>query len=125
MTAQVVTIAELPYKEIKKVTWDWLSTDAGAVVGAVTTNYYSGILSRVEWIPDGGATAPTASYDTTLKNDDGVDLLSGLGADRSATLPEYKNFGDGLGMLLKSKLTLAVSTAGDAKGGTVIAYIME
>jgi len=95
------------------------------VVGSVTTNLYSGVLSRIETIPDGGATAPTASYDITLKNDDGVDLLSGLGADRSATATETKNFSDGLGVLVKSKLTLAVSAAGDAKGGTVIAYIME
>ena len=125
MTAQVVTITELPYKEIKKITWDWLCTDAGAVVGAATTNLYSGILSRIETIPDGGDTAPTALYDITLKNDDGVDLLSGLGADRSATLTETKNFNDGLGVLVKSKLTLAVSSAGNAKGGIVIAYILE
>lgn len=125
MTAQVVTITELPYKEIKKITWDWLCTDGGAVVGSATSNYYSGILSRVEFIPDGGATAPTAAYDVTLKNDDGVDLLSGLGADRSATATETKNHTDGLGILVKSKLTLAVTNAGNAKGGIVIAYVIE
>ena len=124
MAAQVVTITELPYKEIKKITWNWTCTDAGAVVGAVTSNIYSGVLHRVEFIPS-PTNPPTALYDVTIKNDDGVDMLSGFGADRSATLTETKNAIDGLGDVVKSKVTLAVSNAGNATSGKVIIYIIE
>lgn len=128
MADQVVTITEpTNYREkagIQKIKWDWKSATGGAIVGSVTTLKYTGVVARVETIPDGGATAPTASYDITIKNDDGVDVLSGLGADRSATATETKNIGDGLGCVLDSTLTLAVAAAGDEKGGIVILYIV-
>lgn len=129
MTAQVVTITELDgdvkeYKGLQKIKWDWACTEAGVVVGSVTTNKYSGVIARVETIPDTGDTAPTADYDITIKNEDGVDVLSGLGEDRSATATETKNFGDGLGCVVYSTLTLAVANAGDANGGTVMLYII-
>ncbi len=128
--AQVVSIQEFngwdnpAFNGVQKIKWDWLSATGGAVVGSVTAYKYSGVIARVETIPGTGDAAPTAAYDITIKNEDGVDVLSGLGADRSATATETKNFGDGLGCVVDSTLTLAVANAGDANSGTVILYIV-
>lgn len=124
-TAQVVTITPKDNKlEVQKLTINWACTDGGAVVGAVTARKYTGFIYRAIWIPGAGGDAPTALYDTTLKDEDGADVLGGLGADRSATLPEYKSSVDGLGIVMDSTLTFAVANAGDGKKGTFIVYIL-
>jgi len=133
MSAQAVVITPTETTEdqrLRKIIWDWLSTDAGAVVDTRTVGEdprtvddYNGVLLRVEWIPDSGGTAPTTLYDTYLYNEDGVDVLNGMGVDRSATATESKNFSDGLGCVVNSKLRLVVANAGDAKGGKLIAYV--
>ena len=127
MTAQVVTISE-PVRlgsGVDKISWDWLCTDGGAVVGSVTTDYYTGIIARMEMVPDAATTTPTAAYTLTLKDDSGVDLLSGLGVgSATATATVSKVFGDGLGIAVNTKLTMAVAAAGDAKGGILNIYIL-
>lgn len=127
MTAQIVTIAEdyvsEQYTE-KLVSFDWACTEAG-VVSSVTLNKYHGVLGRFEMIPDGGGDTPTAAYTATLKNDAGVDLLGGLGVgSATATATVAKQYGDGLGIIIDSKLTLAIAAAGNAKKGVFNAYIV-
>jgi len=125
MTAQAVTITEreIQIDGINRIIWDWTSTDAGAVVGSVTTFSYSGVVVRASFIPDTGDTAPTTAYDMTIKDEDGIDVLGGLGADLT-TSNSYKVFGDGLGVVRNSTLTLAITNAGDANGGKVILDII-
>ena len=124
MTAQVVTKVEVPEeaRSVRKISWDWLCTDGGVVTSA-SASKYSGIALKVVTVPDGGGTAPTTLYDVTITDEDGVDILCGLGADRSATATEYKSFSDGLGACVDSALTLNVANAGNAKGGKVFLYI--
>lgn len=43
----------------------------------------------VRIITNPGSTAPTASYDITLTDEDGIDVAGGLLANRSATLSEH------------------------------------
>jgi hypothetical protein len=122
-TAQVVTIAETTHATVKKVTWDWLATDAGVVVGSITTYPYDGELIAAVFVPDSGGTAPDNGYDVTIKDVDGVDVLNGLGADLSNAATVIKKHTDGLGAVAGSKLTLAVANAGDANGGIIYLYI--
>lgn len=122
-TAQVVTITEVTHGSVKKIKWDWLSTDGGAVVGSVTTGYYNGRVIYAALISDSGDTAPTNLWDCTVKDADGVDVLKGLGADVTSAATVYKADSDGLGAVVESKLTLAVQNAGDANGGEVHLYI--
>ena len=128
MTAQVVTITETLNSNVagglQKISWDWLSTDAGVVVGSVTTNEYTGYIVSMEMIPDAATTTPTAAYTATVSRSDGVDVLHGLGVGSStATASVNKVFGDGLGCVIQSKLTLAIAAAGNAKGGILNLYI--
>jgi len=118
-TAQVVTITEQTGGVIKKVTWDWLSTDAG-VVASTTTAAFEGMILAAVFVPDTGATAPTDKYSVTITNPNGIDLLRGLGGNRSGTLTEWVR---GNGIAANERLTLNVSGAGDANGGTVYLYL--
>ena len=122
MTAQVVTLpVELNQwdAEVKQVSWDWMTDSVnGAIVGAVTTKKFNGILIGFEAIPDPSGTTPTAAYTFTVKREDGVDILRGLGVgSTTATAPVYKVYSDGLGAVVNSTLTLAVAAAGNSKGG--------
>jgi hypothetical protein len=92
------------------------------VTGSVTTNKYTGEIVRL--VTDPGATAPTANYDITILDEDGIDVLVGAGADRSATATEQV-LGSSLGIIFNTTLTLEIATAGDAKNGTVYLYIKD
>lgn len=63
----------------------WIAGTAGAFTDYETRNI-DGVVGLVETNP--GATSPTASYDITIKNKSGLDIMGGLFADRSATSPE-------------------------------------
>jgi len=109
---------------LNKIKWTWTSTSAGAYTGA-TTYRYNGILHELVTIPAGGADAPTTLYDITITDGDSVDVLNGLGADRSATAQESKHKTDGLLAVKSSTLTLNITNAGDIKQGTAILYILD
>lgn len=121
-TAQVVTKTETTYTSVKKISWDWLSTDLGVVTSA-TTKVYDGLLERAVFIPDASGTQPTNGYDVTITDSDSTDVLATLGADLSNAATVTKVHSNGLGAVAGSVLTLNVSNAGDAKGGQVILYL--
>lgn len=122
MTAQVVTLTETRHTSVKRIMWDWLSTDAGAVISA-TTYAYDGLLERVVFVPDAAATQPTNAYDVTITDPDGNDVLAGLGADLSNAATVVKVHSNGLTAVSGQVLTLNVTNAGNAKGGVVIVYL--
>jgi hypothetical protein len=120
--AGTVTISEITHRPVRKVVFTWLSSAGGAADG-VTTEYHTGRVIYAAQLPDGGGTQPTDLYDVTVTDGDGVDVLKGLGADLSNAAPTYKADSDGLGAVVESKLTLAVTNAGNAKGGKTLVYI--
>ena len=109
---------------LNKITWTWTSTSAGAY-SAATTYQYNGIINELVTVPAGGGDAPTTLYDITITDATSVDVLNGLGADRSATAQEAKHKSDGLGNVKSSALTLNVTNAGDIKQGTVYLWIYD
>ena len=120
--AGTVTLTEQTVGLLKKVTFAWVSDAAGAA-DKVTTNIFSGEVVRAVHIPDSGGTQPTDLYDVDVNDADGADLLHGNAANISNAAPTETAPKDGLGALEKSKLTLAVTNAGNAKGGKTILYI--
>lgn len=109
---------------LEKIKWTWTCTSAGDYVGT-STNRFNGVAIEFQTSPASGGDAPTTLYDITITDDDGFDLLHGIGADRSATVKEYKKNADGLGCCKSSKLTLTVANAGDIKQGTVVLYLLD
>lgn len=122
-----VTIAYQTSRTINKCTLDWLSDASGDAT--VTTVYISGIILKVVFIPDAAGTQPSDLYDVTLKDDNEVDILQGAGANLSnSTTTEVSPFiadqdaSNVMPNAIDDKLDLAVSNAGNAKGGKLIIY---
>ena len=120
--AGTVTTTEETIGRISKVKFTWTSS-AGGAADATTTGYYTGSIIRVVQIPDGGGTQPTNAYDIVVNDNDSADVLIGLGANLSNAANTDKVAADKLGVVANSQLTLAVTNAGNAKGGKTILYI--
>ena len=120
--AGTVTLTEITHTQPKKITFTWTSSAGGAADGA-TSGTYSGEIIRAVQVPDSGGTQPTDLYDVVLTDADGADVLHGLGANLSNAAATNKAAKDGLGAVVNSVLTLAVTNAGNAKGGKTIVYL--
>ncbi len=121
-----VIVVEETCGSVKKILFDWLSEDGGDDGGKAqktTTKAYNGCLERVVFIPDGGETQPDDAYDVEIQDEDGYDVLCGLGANLSNAAYVSKSHADGLGAVANDKLTVVVSGANNAKGGVVIVYL--
>ena len=109
-------------------TLDWLSDASGNVVATLTG--VRGTIKRIVINPDDGATSPTASYDMTLTDQDGVDLLGGLGANVSASattdFPSVTTDSASSTTVPRptvGDLDLAITNAGAANGGIVRVFL--
>jgi hypothetical protein len=115
---------------INRIALAWVSHTDGTV--ALASGVINGTILCVEFKPDGGGTQPTDSYDVTLTDAAGVDVLAGQGANLSnstatAVCPGVP-FKDGTTTsaaprVVADALTLNVSNAGSGKGGQVILYV--
>ncbi len=106
---------------ITEYTLDWLSDASGDVSGN-NFDIKRGHIEAVRFAPDGGGTAPSAAYDVTLTDSNSFDLLTGLGANLSATATtRSKPLVNTSGTLFfdGGSVDLVVANAGNAKGGIV------
>ena len=122
--AETCVCTEEIYGSVKKVTWDWLSAadgSVGTVAGRITTEIYNGAVLRAVFVPDAAGTQPSDNYDVAINDADGYDILAGQGANKSnaAAVTVVAS----MGAVANDKLTLAVTNAGDSKGGIVYLYI--
>lgn len=118
---------------IKRVIADWTSDDTtGAVSGA--SPKVSGRLIKATTDP--GTAAPTANYDITLTDDEGVNVLTACDddlTDRHTSTSEEVYFlvkdhagtplAQSLHPVVCSPLTIAVANAGNSKTGQIILFI--
>jgi hypothetical protein len=112
-------ITHWKFGTVKRLSWDWLSGASGEAYSQATATRINGIIDRVEFVPDGGDTAPTTLYDVVLNSANGIDVLEGAGADLSATVASSNS---DLSIGVNDILTLVVSNAGNANGGIVTVY---
>lgn len=75
-----------PSGKVKKIICDWVGDSVDGSVPAKVVREFSGVVLRV--VTDPGSVAPTTLYDITLTDSNGIDVLGGAGANRSATLSE-------------------------------------
>lgn len=105
--------------DIKRFDFDWISDGSGDVELAINSKMNGFILALVT---DPGAAAPTTLYDITIEDDKGVDILGGVGADRSATAVEAVAVPLDSGLprpISTDSFTFKVTNAGDTKAGLV------
>jgi len=117
------TITEETYGSVKKVKFAWAtgSSSSGGVT-ATTTGAYNGAIERLVTIPGASSSAPTASYDITMSDQDSTDVLMAAGGSRATAATEQVNAAS-LGIVANDTLTINVTNAGSSNGGTAIVYI--
>tara|TARA_Y100000310_G_scaffold317685_1_gene370830 strand:+ start:12806 stop:13168 length:363 start_codon:yes stop_codon:yes gene_type:complete len=118
--AGTATYTERDYGTVKLLKCAWVSDASGDVSGTASSIVYDGKLLAVTTDPS--ATAPTDDYDVTVLDDNSMDVLLGAGSDRDTANTEYLLEAN-LGAVAKSKLTVTVANAGNAKEGTVYIWI--
>lgn len=113
---------------MKIVELDWLSDASGNVTA--TLENINGTIRRVTTNPDDGSTSPTANYDMTLKDQDEFDVLIAQGANlsQSATASVACQIRDAntttdQPICTFGDLDLAITNAGNAKGGIIRIYL--
>lgn len=125
MADQVVTITQDAVEyPLQKIQWDWLSASDGTVSSAAS-GWYCGKIVKVSLASDSGGTAPTNLYDVTIEDGDGLDVLSGNGANVTASATVYINDPTKMLWVRSGTLTLKVANAGDEKGGVVTMLIQR
>lgn len=120
--AGTVTITEVKHTSVKKIIFDWVS-DAAAGNASNTTSFpYDGKILALVTIPSGGGTAPTDNYDIAITDADSIDVLVAGGQNRDTANTELVAEAS-LGAVAGSKLTFAVTNAGNSKQGRAILYL--
>lgn len=120
-----VTATSIGDGRVVRYTIAWVSDASGNVSGVTTalSGIKYGYLQQFKLIPDAGGTAPTALYDVTLVDANGVDLLAGAGANLSATVSTLTMSAAPIFYDASAALDLGISNAGNAKGGTLVLWI--
>lgn len=115
--AGTVTTTEERTGTIEEITFAWTSS-AGGAADATTTYTYNGEVVRVLVVP--GGTTPSDLFDVVITDNNSVDVLYGQGANCSNASTTVIQGG---GFVVNTKLTLAVTNAGNAKTGTIIVQV--
>lgn len=105
------------------VKMNWVSTGGTSVLD--NTIYLSSAmkLDTAVFVPD-LTSAPTNLYDVTIQDSRGIDILCGMGANRSATTAQAVVFGSPvstttLAPMTQGTLTTTVTNAGTKKAGAI------
>lgn len=111
--------------EVSTVTCEWTSNSSGTFTDSFKIR---GTITKANFIPDKGATAPTDQYDVTITDEYGNNILevdgTNLGSDLSGTSNvTYSMTSDPvLCVSVAGELTINVSNAGASKGGKIVIY---
>ncbi|MBA7544227.1 hypothetical protein ES705_36579 [subsurface metagenome] len=127
MSTGTVKTTEQTFSSMKRLKFEWTSTTGGSV-GYTTTESYSGLVYKVIIAPSTSTGyEPSTGYDVAINDSDDYDILNGLGTNSSTSTVYYGISTGGTAYspitAVSSKLTLAVSDAGDTKSGEVVVYI--
>lgn len=102
----------------------WTAT-AGGAVSANAFYMEVGRILQVKFVPAAGGDAPTAAYDVTLADANGIDLMSNAGANLSATAAAMYVYSAGAVNDSAGTVDLVVADAGNAKKGTVVIWLQR
>lgn len=119
--AGTVTVEESAFEGVCKVKFTWTSSAGGAADLSSVYSYF-GIALALVTVPAGGGAAPTDNYGVTMKDVEGYDVMQAAGllrdtANTESAVPTTTSPAFG-------KITLGVTAAGAAKGGTATLYIL-
>ena len=122
LTYEEATDRETPIgSPVSIIIWSFISSAGGAA--SEQTKKVSGKVKRMVTNPDNVDT-PSANWDLTITDEDGVDILEGEGANRDpAGAGTSEGYAFTISELIASKLTFTVANAGSANKGVVKLYL--
>lgn len=118
-----MTITQTVSGPIKKVKAAWTSGQgiyAGTVSGTTGNKFWGRLIGAIT-VPD-AVDAPDDNYDIAVNDSDSVDVALGALADRDTANTEFRAEAS-LAGVANSKLTIAVTNAGEANKGTLYLFI--
>jgi len=124
-TRNVIEDGQLGQMREHRFVWT-SSADTGAVSGIDSDQEINGYVVLATTIPGTGDAAPDDQYDLTILDGDGLDILGGEGANRSATNKEQvaPKIGGAYGpRYVKGTVQITVASAGNSNSGTVVLYV--
>lgn len=124
--AGTVTVTHTKIGAIRKITASCVADAAAATFPDTVLPKFAGTLLHLETNP--GATAPTANYDITITDQNAIDVLQGVGANRHTTSSERANivYSGGLdhpAVAIDDVLTLAIANNAVNSAITVIELV--
>lgn len=122
MAGSAMVFTEITHTSAKKIVAAWTSDNATGAVSGTTTAAFDGAIIGLTTIPGAGAAAPDDNYDVAITDVDGHDVLLGAGANRDTLNTEHVTSAT-LACVAGSKLTVAITNAGNANTGTVILWV--
>jgi len=121
MAGSAMVFTEIRHTTVKKIKAEWTSDDSTGAVSGTTTYPYDGKLLGAITVPDGTA-APSDNYNIAINDDDSVDVALAALAARDTADTEYVAEASMAGVA-GSKLTIAITAAGNSKKGTLYLFI--
>jgi hypothetical protein len=109
---------------IQRIDFDWTS-DSGGDVEYFVSSKLNGLILALITDPD-GTDVPTTLYDITIEDDKAVDVLVGVGADRSFSAVESVAVPLDSGLprpVATDTFTFKVANAGNAKKGLAQVFL--
>jgi len=122
MAGSAMVFTEVTHGTVKKIKAAWTADSATAAVSGTTTYPYSGRIIGATTVPGTAGTQPDDNYNITVADGDGVDIALGALLLRDETNTEYVAEASMAGVA-HSKLTIAVTAAGNSNTGTLYLYI--
>ena len=111
--------------DIQRIDFDWTSNASGDAE-KLFNGKLNGLIVALVTDPAGGGDAPTALYDITIEDDKAVDILVGVGANRSDSAVESVAVPLDSGLprpVSTGSFTVKVDNAGDSKKGLIQLFI--
>ena len=117
------TDSKQPSGDVHKLTIDWVSDSATGGASGTTTFAIDGELHKL--VTDPGSPAPDVNYDIVINDEEGLDVLQGVGANRHTTTSEEARVvysGTAVNPVVADRLTFQVTNAGNSKQGQAHLY---
>ena len=117
------TSVNLDNNRLTKVAVSWTSDASGNATEVIELNGW-----LIKCVTNPGASAPTANYDITLIDADGIDAAESLLINRHTTNSESVYLlatGAPVPVLVQGSYTFTVANAGDTKNGVATFYLAE
>lgn len=120
-----LTSTHQEHRTVRKLSLTWTSDGSGDVNGNASP-VFSGEILKVTFEPGSGGNQPSDLYDVVLNDEEGVDLLQGLGANLSngnttsvVPLDGDGTAADSVRVANDGAVTPVVQNAGATKQGTI------